>query len=591
MFTLFAFKEYGKKIIYIKEMNNYIDVGDPDWFMEGESYLDTDHLLLLLNRVESKQSKKIQAIINKLSHNDTTKENQTINLTNCTIAMHSSRICNLACKYCFTSGDKGNYLPEKEISLEIAQKALNYIMFDYASSASKYIVDLAGSGEPLLNLDFIKNLEEYCATLRNETGKDIKIMFPTNATLLTTDIAEYFETKSDILLGISIDGSKQHCINRIMKNGFMGYDKIDEGIKNTERRTIGLAATITHANEEVDVVYDELYHRYKNVDAISMQLVRDYSSDAISVYQVNLNNLLSHYKILANKLISHIIEKDYSYVLPILRGTDTFGNYIIRIIKKGKIRKRRCVAGEGHLAVDAVGNLYACSVANGNPDFKIGSIWNGIDKQKQIQFTKNNVEVDPTCEKCWAAYICGGECQMTGYLTSGERYKPNTYVCQYRKDLIKLSIAFVEQLKSIDEKGYEFLYKFAVNKPYVQAKADSGVWALNAYLKLHGINHIYSSINNLKKSEHGLNPSVMEGFLKKYKKNLRIQKLESAEEYEEIHFPVIVYLNKMETLDYEYAILLEHKNGLLKIQFLQYRNSLSVPTQVFFGKYSSIIFM
>ena len=71
-------------------------------------------------------------------------------------------------------------MPQKNISVETAIKAIDYFIHEYGKDGQMYTIDLAGSGEPLLRFDFIKTIEEHFQILRNELGKKIIITFPTN---------------------------------------------------------------------------------------------------------------------------------------------------------------------------------------------------------------------------------------------------------------------------------------------------------------------------------------------------------------------------------------------------------------------------
>jgi len=49
-------------------------------------------------------------------------------------------------------------LPQNNISVETAIKAIDYFILEYGKDGLMYTIDLAGSGEPLLRFDFIKTI-------------------------------------------------------------------------------------------------------------------------------------------------------------------------------------------------------------------------------------------------------------------------------------------------------------------------------------------------------------------------------------------------------------------------------------------------
>lgn len=49
-------------------------------------------------------------------------------------------------------------MPQNNISVETAIKAIDYFILEYGKDGLMYTIDLAGSGEPLLRFDFIKTI-------------------------------------------------------------------------------------------------------------------------------------------------------------------------------------------------------------------------------------------------------------------------------------------------------------------------------------------------------------------------------------------------------------------------------------------------
>lgn len=175
-----------------------------------------------------------------------------------TLCLHPVRRCNYECEYCFA--EKSKYLPCREIDIETAKKAIDFMIDDWGKDAKRYAIDISGSGEPLLRLEFIKEIDEYCEIKRKQTSKDIKIMFPCNGSLISEENCEYFENNINILIGISIDGNPTHNENRKCSGKANAHELTCYGIDLLKNRTVGLAATITHINEDVDIVYDYLFN-------------------------------------------------------------------------------------------------------------------------------------------------------------------------------------------------------------------------------------------------------------------------------------------------------------------------------------------
>ncbi len=96
------------------------------------------------------------------------------------LVLHPSRRCNLSCKYCFGSDES---ITKREISFITAKKAIDFLVNKLAPDGKKYIIDLSGSGEPLINFKLIKDIYNYCQKLREKLDREILITFVTNGTL------------------------------------------------------------------------------------------------------------------------------------------------------------------------------------------------------------------------------------------------------------------------------------------------------------------------------------------------------------------------------------------------------------------------
>ena len=188
----------------------------------------------------------------------------------------------------------------------------------YAPCASKYVVDLSGSGEPLLQIDLVKRIVEYCKKRRNEICKNIEVMFCTNLTLLTPEVVEYLDNEPTIILGTSIDGDQiTNDFNRVYDNGKGTYEDIVKGLKMFKHKKLGLAATITPLNQDVDLIFDNLYS-LPNVDCVSLRLIRNNDGSESDFENFNEKYLLSRYERLCQNIIKNIKNNNFDYLVKLV---------------------------------------------------------------------------------------------------------------------------------------------------------------------------------------------------------------------------------------------------------------------------------
>ena len=577
----------NRELIYIKEINNFF-IDKAGAFTQSKRVLrvTSSKLKKLITKTSPTNYQKFKGILTKREANETnTKPVYEISSERYFLNLHPSRKCNLSCKYCFKDVD---YLPGSELSLETAQKAIDFLVDAYGVNAKQYVIDLSGSGEPLLNFDLIKQIADYASIKRNETGKEITIMFCTNGTLIDSEKAAYLATAYKFLLGISLDGDKKQNVNRLYANGVDAYDDIIKGTNALSSISIGYAITITNENEAVDEIYDFIYS-FSNCDAISMMPVRDYTDGAHSFYKIDVANLLGHYEMLCQNIIKHLSDGDYEYLYKILKGSDTFGNYVNKIIAKGLLQPFRCDAGYNRISVDSDGGIYACPVMNGCEEFKIGNVSEGINIERVQCINKFVDDVTDECAKCWAAYVCSGPCTAESYYATGAINKVDENICDFKRSLISLAIGFVCELEHNSAVDFPQIQQFIASTRNF-TEANYGAWALFWLLKHRNITVKFEDlVNSLAQDQFGTPILEIENYIEQMDSEISIYKIEDAKSYSDVLYPAIAFINKVETSVYTYCLLLGEHEGGLKIKTVNNSEVGTIDKNVFLKDYSDIV--
>lgn len=584
-FTINVFQEMGIKIVYIKEINNYFRATEHNLVLGNHKVSKEKLLNVIMKNISTKYEiykniiEKREALCKNSGNIKAATESKRF-----TLCLHPSRSCNLACRYCFAQND---YLPENRMSIDLAKKAIDFFIYDFAKNSNQYVIDLSGSGEPLLQFDFIQEVEEYVNLKRNELGKDIMIMFCTNGTLIDKEKAQYLKSKSRILLGVSIDGIEEDNKNRVYANQKESYTDVMQGIKMLSPKKVGLAVTFTQYNEKVDKIFCDLAN-IENCDCVSIQNVRDFSNSDFSFERVNLKHVFDSYQRLTNKLIESILEDNFDYFEKIIKGADTFGMYIRKVLYKGKLNIYRCEAGKTRIAVDDKGLIYTCSVMNGCQEFCIGSIFEGIKQEKVEDFLKSYM-VSEQCVNCWAANLCSGECNANAYYAHGELYHPYKKMCKYRKKLIKLAITFWLLLEELDSEKYNQAKKMVnrVSNFYVQ---DIGAWAVMTLLKKMKIGRHYEEVLcSLQQDAHGISPIEVKKYLNKTTEyEFGIFKINNSS-LNEINLPAIGFLNNSGMPYYEYCLILGIEEKIVDVMVMDNTLKIKLYYEEFLRKCNLII--
>ena len=97
----------------------------------------------------------------------------------------------------------------------------------------------------------------------------------------------------------------------------------------------------------------------------------------------------------------------------------------------------------------------------GNNDYRIGSIYSGINKESQSKFECVTIESVTQCKSCEIKSVCGGECYVNAYLKNSDFYNQIDKMCKIKLELNKLSMSFVNKIKNKSSVVYSKLIDFA----------------------------------------------------------------------------------------------------------------------------------
>ncbi|NCA80629.1 MAG: thioether cross-link-forming SCIFF peptide maturase, partial [Sphingobacteriia bacterium] len=137
------------------------------------------------------------------------------------LCLHVSHDCNLRCGYCFAAtGDfnQGRML----MGEEVGQKAIDFVI-SKSQNRKNIEIDFFG-GEPLMNLDVVKNIVTYAQQQGVVHNKNFRFTITTNGVLLNDDVIKYInQTMSNVV--ISLDGRKS--VNDAVRKTITGKGSYD----------------------------------------------------------------------------------------------------------------------------------------------------------------------------------------------------------------------------------------------------------------------------------------------------------------------------------------------------------------------------
>jgi uncharacterized protein len=219
--------------------------------------------------------------------------------------------CNLRCKYCgygefYEDYDKRE---NKNLSIEDAIALLDYLIRFWQSeqnvSSNRNVYISFYGGEPLLNMEFIKDVVTYIEQ-KKLTTRHIIFSMTTNAILLECYMGYLVEKDFNLL--ISLDGDAENTAYRVDVSGNPSFEKIVKNVNALRdkypdyfARKVNFNAVLHNKNtvEEIYHFFKETYHKIPSIGELNNMGIRsDKQKDFMQTYR-NKNESLQqseHYE-------------------------------------------------------------------------------------------------------------------------------------------------------------------------------------------------------------------------------------------------------------------------------------------------------
>ena len=356
------------------------------------------------------------------------------------LCLHIAHDCNLRCGYCFAS--TGSFGHDRGLmSPEVACRAVDFLL-EHGGSRKHAEIDFFG-GEPLLNMATVRAAVAHIRKREAETGKIFNLTLTTNAVLLSQENLDFLN-QENIQLILSIDGRREvHDRMRPFAGGAGSYDKVLANMHKAvdSRQGANYYARGTYTAYNLDFAADVLALADEGFGRLSVEPV--VAKDApYGLCEEQLPELFAQYDLLAAEYLRRHREGN---------GFDFF-HFNVDLENGPCLTKRLsgCGAGHEYYAVTPDGDLYPCHQFVGRDDFKVGTVFAGIDQPDLCdEFRQAHVLTKPECRRCWARFYCSGGCHANAEAFHGSIHQPYELGCELQKKRLECAIAVQIGLKRI----------------------------------------------------------------------------------------------------------------------------------------------
>lgn len=351
------------------------------------------------------------------------------------LTLHLTAWCNMDCTYCITEK------AQRRMTDEVL-----YAACDLAFSQGKTAGICFFGGEPLLEEGLIRKAIAYCQEKSRQTGMPFHCKMTTNGTLLTEDFLR-LARQVGMTIGISFDGCVQDAC-RFYADGSKTGAHMTRNAKMLLRYLPNSLAMATIAPEcagqytdTVTYLYELGFRRIHLTPAYGKRV--HWTEQTLEILCKELEKIADIYK--AQIIAGHPLQ------------ITTLDAKISDCIL-GRNPDNRCHLGLRQMPVDTDGTLYPCTQFIGDPDFRLGDVFHGVDKTLQLALLQQHRQMPTECRQCALRNRCTNGCGCLNRMETGDMHQVSPLQCGYEQGLIAACDRMAEALYA--EAPAQFLRHF-----------------------------------------------------------------------------------------------------------------------------------
>jgi len=294
------------------------------------------------------------------------------------------------------------------MSLEMAEKVVSYILSEEKGKDREVLIAFHG-GEPFLNFPTVN----YVVTeMKKRLGDRVAFAATTNGTVLDEEEIT-FSGKNIEGISVSLDGDRiTHDAKRKDASGKGSHQKALATAKKLQEYNSQLRVRMTFDHKSVRKLCDNVvflaeqgFHcLVANADFYD----QGWGEEEVQILEDEMKKVKQRYE--KDEILISLCEPMRLYCLGKCKGG---------------------ITGQ-HIFPD--GKLYPCIIAGGIPDFEIGDIKNGVDREKLGRILDHAGRKHEECKDCALATGCdGSRCMIINKVVMGDWCSPIPMQCQMNR--------------------------------------------------------------------------------------------------------------------------------------------------------------
>ena len=337
--------------------------------------------------------------------------------------LHLTADCNLACRYCYETHAK------RRMDEATAKKAVD-LAFSYGHKKNGF--SLFG-GEPMLERKLIESIAAYAVEKAQRTGTEVKFKMTTNGTLLDAPFLAFADAHG-IEIALSHDGLLQD-VQRVTRDGkptMARLEPIVDLLLAHQPNAVAMQTVMPSTVGETAASVEWLYRR----GFTRINTAIDYRRDA-GWDDASMAVLKEQYA-----RIAALCERQFDEKRPLL-----YLNFLSKIA--AYLNDRPCIEcklGMRQPSVAPDGSIYPCNQFLDLPEYRMGDVFTGIDREKQQAIYRKSLAPEPDCEGCAISDRCRHHCACLNFSLTGDMHAVAPVQCEHERILIPIADGLAERL-------------------------------------------------------------------------------------------------------------------------------------------------
>ena len=338
--------------------------------------------------------------------------------------LHLTNRCNLRCDYCYVGHGENDMSPETARAL-----------VDLAGKDAKRAGIIFFGGEPLLRRELIYDAVAYARAKEKQGGCRYYFKITTNGLLLDGEFLG-FACRDNMFVALSLDGTKQaHDMHRHDGQGRGCYDQVADAAKRLLERKPYSPVLMTVRPDTLPLYATGVEELFSMGFAYVIASL-DYSANW---RDEDLPELQHQYELLAELYERKTLAEDKFYFSP-------FEVKISSHINSRTYCRERCELGLRQLSVGPEGGLYPCVQFVGDPAFRLGDVWQGIDEADRQALYLHNEEEKSGCDTCAIRARCNHHCACLNRQATGSIDQISPMLCAHERIVLPIADRLAERL-------------------------------------------------------------------------------------------------------------------------------------------------